>query len=384
MTAQRKPDLPEPLRDEMARLVRSGLTLLPLGGDDGKSPLLRKWAASVPTLRQCLAIMSGAASLAFGIRLDSLLVLDLDTDDPELVARLEARFGPSPVHVRTPRGRHLYYSAGDFIPALKSEGLPVDVKTGPHEYVVAPLSERPDGGRYAYAKGMLGVDRLPPLRAFTGASGGPSAASVAVGERHNRLVKEARAMVELVDDLPELTGNLLAFRDDLPEPETMPDAEVQDIAGYFWRLRLEGKLSKGRDSVFHVHRATLDALRNVPGRSDAVALVVTLFDLHGHAPGKRFPLVWQAMREAGHTDLSRPRFDAAKRALRDCGAIQLVSKHRAGSRPQLFALHRIRPGFPDAGNVAPLRRPTVQEETRGKAKTTYVATMPGNKSGKAE
>jgi hypothetical protein len=40
MTAQRKPDLPEPLRNDMARLVAAGLPVLPLGGTDGKSPLV--------------------------------------------------------------------------------------------------------------------------------------------------------------------------------------------------------------------------------------------------------------------------------------------------------------------------------------------------------
>lgn len=363
MTAQRKTDLPEALRAEMARLVKSGLTILPLGGGDGKSPALSNWTRPKPRLSQCLAVMARAQSLAYGIRLDNLLVLDFDKDDPALVAAMEARFGPSPIHVKTPRGWHLYYGAGGAIPALKSEGLPVDVKTGPRAYVVAPLSVRPDGGCYAYAKGVLGLDRLPPLRS----SSGPAVASVTVGERHNRLVKEARAMVELVNDLPELVGNLLAFRDDvLPEPGTVPESEVRGIAQYFWKLRLEGRLSKGRDSEFPLHRLSLDALSDAPNKSDSVALYVTLIDQHGHAPGKRFPLVWKAMREARRTDLSRQRFDAARRTLIDRGLVVLVGKHRAGSRPQTFALQRIHPGIGDAENVARLDLSQGQGKRRGK------------------
>jgi hypothetical protein len=362
MTAQRKPDLPEPLRNEMARLVRTGLTILPLGGDDGKLPILASWAAHKTPLSQCLAVMSRARSLAFGIRLDSLLVLDLDTDEPALIALIEARYGPSPVHVKTPRGMHLYYAAGGFVPALKREGLPVDVKTGPRAYVVAPPSERPDGGRYTIAKGMLGIDRLPPLRAAQG----PLVASVQVGERHNRLVKEARAMVELVDTLPELVANLIAFRDDcLREPETMPESEVRGIAGYFWKLRLEGRLSKGRDSEFRVHRLSVDALADAPNRSDALAMYVTLVDLHGHTPGKRFPLVWKAMRVNLRTDLSRSRFDAARRTLLDRGLIALAGRHRAGSRPQTFLLQRLRPNLLAGENVARMV-PFRQKEKTGK------------------
>jgi hypothetical protein len=43
------------------------------------------------------------------------------------IAQMEARFGQSPVHVKTPRGQHLYYLAGDVMPNLRSEGLPVDI-----------------------------------------------------------------------------------------------------------------------------------------------------------------------------------------------------------------------------------------------------------------
>lgn len=358
MTAQRKFDLPAEVRSEMARLVSIRRTILPLGGADRKSPLLANWATQSPSLSQCLAIMSRTQSLAFGLRLDHLVVLDFDIDEPTLIARIEARFGPSPVHVKTPRGWHLYYATGGVLPSLKSEGLPVDVKSGPRAYVVAAPSVRPDGGKYAYAKGCLGVGYLPPLRALQEPPASPlrsSTAMVSVGERHSRLVKEARAMVEFVDDKSELIGNLIAFRDNhLCQPETMLTKEVRDIAEYFWKLRLEGRLSKGRNSWFQLHRLSIDALGNAPNRSDALALYVTLVDLHAHTPGKRFPLVWKAMREKKRTDLSRRRFDAARRTLLELGLICLVGKHRAGSRPRIYTLQRIRPGMADAGNVTPL------------------------------
>jgi hypothetical protein len=82
-------------------------------------------------LARVLAPLYRAGSQVYGIRLDDLAVIDCDTDSAELVAALEARFGPSPVHVRTPRGRHLYYRATTKAPNLRAEGLPVDIKTGP-------------------------------------------------------------------------------------------------------------------------------------------------------------------------------------------------------------------------------------------------------------
>lgn len=379
MTAQRKPDLPEHLRNEMARLVRSGFPLLPLGGGaDGKAPLLRAWVGPVLPLARVLAPLYRAGAQAYGIRLEGLAVIDCDNDDPELVAAMETRFGPSPVHVKTPRGWHLYYLLSGTPPNLRAEGLSVDIKSGPRAYVVGPLSERPDGGRYAYVKGRLGVDRLPPLQS----SQGPVAAPAVVGERHNRLKKEGRAMVEFVDNLDELVSNLCAFRDDcLPDPQSVPDSEVKGVASYFWNLRLEGRLSKGRDSEFSLHRATLDALADARNRSEAVALFVTLQDLHGHSPGKRFPLVWKAMKAAGRTDLSRARFDAARRTLCERGLIARVGKHRAGSRPQTFVLQRLRPGQSDAENVSPIK-PSADRGKQGRgAITTYVHRLAATKEG---
>jgi hypothetical protein len=57
-------------------------------------------------------------------------------------------FCASPVHVKTPRGMHLYYRAGGAVPSLRGEGLPVDIKIGARSYVVGPLSQRSDGGLY--------------------------------------------------------------------------------------------------------------------------------------------------------------------------------------------------------------------------------------------
>lgn len=162
MTALRKSDLPEEIRDEMDRLQRAGFSLLPLGGGaDGKAPLVAKWAQKRLALGQVFGPMHRKGLAMYGIRLGGLVVVDCDTDDPSLVADLEARFGPSPVHVKTPRGRQLYYRANGKPPNLRGEGLAVDFKTGPTAYVAAPHSARPDGGTYEPVKGVLGVDALP-------------------------------------------------------------------------------------------------------------------------------------------------------------------------------------------------------------------------------
>jgi hypothetical protein len=331
--------------------------LLPLGGgNDGKSPLLKAWAGPSLPLSRVLAPLYRSGAQVYGVRLDSLAVVDCDDDCGELVAAMEARFGPSPVHVKTPRGRHLYYRAcgSGKAPNLRAEGLPVDIKTGPRAYVVGPYSMRPDGGCYSPAKGVLGTVTLPTLR-LTLQARKTGAEAIPMGHRHNALVKEAVAMVEFVDSAEELTANLSDVRDDLcQDAQTLPDSEVTAIADWAWRARLDNRVFRGRDSSVSLHRTALDALRRWENETDAIGLYVLLMDMHGHTPGKRFALDFKAMRATGLSRLSVPRLRDARRTLQAVGLLQLVSKHRAGSVHQKFTLARLRSEQTDVSNVTPM------------------------------
>ena len=301
------PYLPKaaPPTEEMARLHRAGFSLIPLGrGDDGKSPLLAFQGKPRFPLGRVLAPMHRKGSTCYGIRLDGLAVIDCDEDDPALVAQMEARFGASPVQVTTPRGRHLYYrTSGDSFPNLRGEGLQVDIKRGAGSYIMGPASVRPDGGGYVPAKGVLGQDTLPELRMEAPRRND----RIQAGQRNYALTVEAIHMVEYVDQPDELFENLRYIRDDqCDDPATVHDEELRKIAEWAWSRRLEGKVFRGRDSEFRLHRHALDALKCLPNASDTIALFVLLQDQHGHVPGKTFALSYQGMRKAGHTDLSEP------------------------------------------------------------------------------
>ena len=348
MMALRVNTLPDAIRNEVARLKGAGFPLLPLGGADGKVPLLRVWAGPGLTLARILAPLHRTGSQTYGVRLDRLAVVDCDAENSALLTQIEARFGQSPVHVKTPRGWHLYYRAAGAVPNLRGEGLPVDIKTGARSYVVGPLSLRPDGGFYDPVKGSLGKDVLPSLRL----AASPMPAPILTGHRHVELVKEAIRMVELVDNATELQANLAGIRDDwCDDPGTMPDSELRDIAGWAWKCRLENRIYRGRDSAFPVQRLALDALRGQPNGADAIALLVLLEDQHGHQPGKRFALDFYAIRKAGLLNLSIPRLRAARRTLQSAGLLRLTGSHRAGSTPQTFSLTRPNPGISGAVNV---------------------------------
>jgi hypothetical protein len=143
-----------------------------------------------------------------------------------------------------------------------------------------------------------------------------------------------------------------AIRDDwCADPATMPDSELRDIAGWTWKCRLENRIYRGRNSAFPIQRQALDALRGQANASDAIALLVLLEDKHGHSPGKRFPLDFDAMRTAGLLNMSKPRLRAARRVLEGAGLLRLVGRHQAGSRPQTFALTKLHPGIGGAVNL---------------------------------
>lgn len=372
MTALRKSDLPDDFRNELARLVRAGFPLLPLGGGaEGKAPLSRAWAGPKMTLSRVLAPLYRTGSQVYGVRLDGLAVIDCDDDSGDLVAAMEARFGQSPVHVKTPRGWHLYYRANGPATNLRGEGLPVDIKTGARAYVVGPLSLRPDGGLYRPAKGLLGKDALPRLRTPDAPQEAPDgqgqAEPIPVGHRHVQLVKEAIRMVEYVDSAGELAENLQGVRDDVcADAMTMPDSELRAIAQWAWECRLENRVYRGRDSAFPVCRKALDALRSCDNETDAIALYVLLSDMHGHNPGKRFALDFKAMRASGLSRLSITRLRAARRALEAVGLLAVAGNHRAGSVHRAYTLTRLRAASSGAPSIAPIPIPQSRDKIGGR------------------
>ena len=107
--------------------------------------------------------------------------------------------------------------------------------------MVGPLSQRRDGGFYAPAKGLLGMDSLPLLRA----PAAPGARLMQEGARHAAMVKEAIAIVEHVASPEELTLRLTALRDGLCEtPVTMPDSELTAMT---WDAAPTGKRGRQPD-----------------------------------------------------------------------------------------------------------------------------------------
>jgi hypothetical protein len=152
---------------------RRGLFPIPLGGEDGKRPLIAGFTKtrkpSVATIeklidrfpRAAVGIVTGAVS--------GLVVIDIDSDDPAVWAMVIEIFGDTPLKIRTPSGGlHLYYRWNDEQSRNLRTELPVDVK-GTGGQVAAPPSVRLTGTHaskaYTFHAGSWDdLARLPRIR----------------------------------------------------------------------------------------------------------------------------------------------------------------------------------------------------------------------------
>jgi hypothetical protein len=223
----------------------------PLGGDDGKKPLLRSWHESkrlpLPITEER---MRRAGSLTYGVRLDGLMVVDLDTDNDATRAYFANRFEPSPIIVATGRGSHHYYRyRGPAVSAVREPEIAIDFKSGKSAFVVGPGSLRPDGKSYQVLSDDFAVpapwfvDRGPIIRPAKN-----PALAIPVGSRHPELLKKAVEYCHCVDTFDELLADLMALRDlEFEDAGSVSDDEVVAVARWTWRKRAEGKLYAGRN-----------------------------------------------------------------------------------------------------------------------------------------
>jgi len=343
----------------LARAVElhdANFILVPLKKDkDGKEPMMRNWQTTRLSLSTFEARMKAKASMTYGVRLNDMVVVDIDEKSPDLIVQLQARYGVASVIVETPRGFHLYYCGRPKnLPDLRQEGLSVDVLSGNQKYVVGPGSIRPSRGRYIEIFGKLGETKLNPFPET--ASQSPSNIDVAfsgqfradgkvtVGYRNTHLLNRAIEFVQTCESADELFGTLVHLRDEeCEEPETFKDQELKSIAHWAFDKRVSGKLHAATRGIYKVDRRFTELLSI---DSNALALYVILKSNFGHIPGKSFQLCYKSMMEAQHINMSKNGFDRAVKKLRETGAIVIAKQFCVGVRKRTFALGQVpRPQF---------------------------------------
>ncbi|OBQ83184.1 bifunctional DNA primase/polymerase [Mesorhizobium sp. WSM3873] len=356
--------LPSTLTAEIGRLYGAGFSLLPLGGDDGKKPIVAFKDRGRLPLARVLDRLAAAGSRTFGIRLSGMLVIDVDTDTPEARAYVETRFGSSPALTKTSRGFHLYFRhEGPKPPTIDLPGIRIDFKAGGNDFVVGALSQRPDGTIYRPLGRLVSVAELPNFQ-DRGADDAPVQRNAdgrfPVGSRQKSLKRRAHQLALVADTFDEVLADLLGFRDwEVEQPEDFPDDKVASIAAWYWDLREKRELWSGRRSAVKIQRSAIDLIATArKGKATLRAINIVkgtaslLYNLvladHGHKPGATFALVPDALRKSGRMSNGRRQIYDAIDLLIDLELLICVSQPR-GNRDHY--IYRLGPGRQVRGRI---------------------------------
>lgn len=322
-----------------------GAWLMPTGGEDGKRPLLNFSAQHRHPLKLVMQRLQLSNSQTYGVRLKDIVVLDIDNNDTDLIDKMHQRFGRTDCMVQTGRGFHLYYSSNDKVTEnLRATGLPIDVKQGANAFVLGPHSLRPDGVFYEYYEEPFSLGDLPRIRqdvqpAFSTVVSAKNKAPE--GNRHNFLVIKGSAYIEHVDSQEELLENLLYDRDTYcTHPSTVPDAEVERIAKWWWEKRLKNQIYNKNYSVFKFPRKAYHQLRALPNGYVALDLYLYLHDKHGHILGKTFQISVDALQKTAGFTFGQKALHTAIKQLLELGYLRVYKNYKVGKHGRIFQLSR--------------------------------------------
>lgn len=336
--------------DEMQRLHLIGYSILPLGGgEDGKAPLVSFKSKKRLPLNVVMKRMDQKRSSMYAIRTGGLLVVDCDTDNDATRAYVEQRFGLSPFTVKTPRGRHYYFKAGDACPKnVRLPDIVIDFKTGANSYVAGPYSVRPDCGVYSPEGSLLNdasalpcfKDRQPDQTEF--ASG-----MVPVGQRNFSLLDKALELVECVDSEAELYDNLWAYADwHFEDAANFSDAEVRKVAAWAWNKRLSNDLWGGSKSAVKIYQHEFETL--MAGKDGPLGLSLLHCLRHNHLgsrrSGKPFMIAREAMTEANVINgWNANYYRRAKNSLLNACLIECVKEGNRFTGPSQYVFSQPKP-----------------------------------------
>ncbi len=321
-----------------------GLAVLPLGGDDGKRPLVSGWGnwkhAPGCDFIDKMTARHQDANVGIVCGLSRITVLDID--DPAQTDKLIRAFGDTPLKITTPSGgAHLYYrSAGERNANLRKFGIAADIR-GIGGMVVAPPSVRPQSSiSYSFDAGTWDeLSELPVfelgwrelLQAMRNAEASVTVdqqadqelAVIGQGQRNETLFKTMLRLVKNCATLDEAIEAGSTINGGFSSPLT--DREVVKTVTNVWQREASGKNWVGQEPQISLPISTWKQFAQKP---DALLLFGYLRSSHS-AHGEPFPISPDAMVDANVIDgWGRKRYAAARDWLEDHGWIKCL--HRGG------------------------------------------------------
>lgn len=315
-----------------ALFVEGGMALVPLGGSDGKSPLVRFQGRNRLPLKIVLDRMKAANSSTYGIRLHGLTVVDVDIDDAANRAYVKKRFGHSPLTVQTPRGLHYYFRGESPNLAIKKDNIAIDVKSGGSSYVCGAGSIRPNGEKYKILSGdYSNIKWLPKFKDAFVHEKSIAVGKVPIGQRFTEfLFPKAIEFAPACDSYEALVDELQSqVNFQCEEPETVFEHEIHKAAKWAWEKRASNSLYAGENSAVKTTKLEFQMLQKVRYGELGLFLLHTL--RHNHAGSKRigkpFPICRRAMAKANIIDgWTEDKYRRASTALLNAGLIKLAKR----------------------------------------------------------
>lgn len=322
-------------------LLAHGLAPIPLGGNDGKVPLIRSRTWKHRPGKEFLErLVRSHPTANIGILTGLSGVTVVDIDDASLVDDMVRRFGDTPLKTSTPSGGiHLWYRAnGERCRNLRqAEGLAVDIKAQ-GGMVVVPPSVRPsgpyEGKSYAFLDGLWeDFSRLPTLR--LGSLHNGEKGQVQEGNRNNEMFRHCLAQARHCDTFDNLLDVARTFNAFSCVPE-LPDGQVVKTARSAWRCQQEGRNWSGGPARAVFTTADIDRLSHDP---NSFTFLAKLRVTHGNRPDP-FALDAKAMRKANvMPGWGRNKYMAVTERLRKTG--DLIRVYTGGKKPGDPHLYRL-------------------------------------------
>ncbi|MEC7819194.1 MAG: bifunctional DNA primase/polymerase [Pseudomonadota bacterium] len=286
----------------------------------------KQWALKFPAV--------DALGFACGSR-NGVTVLDVDEARESLLGDAFARFGRSPVVIRTASGKfHAWYRHNGEKRKIRASGFdgPIDILGG--GFAVAPPS-RSSAGQYEFLEGSLAdLANLPPMRLLDAVANddveqAAQSETIGEGQRNNSLwvaCMKAAPSCQSLDSLQRFARSL----NDSGEWAPLPADEVGRTAGSAWQFHIEGRNGFAGDRFVQVPLATFD---NLAANADASYLYGLLKRNHW---GREFCIANEWRKHLPCGEWSRPKFTAARQFLVDSGFVVMIRPAIKGVGPALF------------------------------------------------
>jgi hypothetical protein len=293
-------------------LSRLGMVVMPLGGADGKKPMVtwRTWRAPLSQTRiESLIEKFPRANISVICGPSGVTIVDID--DPEIIDRMIGRFGPTPLITASPRGGvHLWYrSSRERCYDLQStEGLKVQIKGIGGQVAVPPSVRFGDDGfaglPYEFRSGSWETLRRPLPTIRPGAMpqspaiprlAQPSSSVIKDGDgRNTKLLRDALRLTRGCPDLETLRFHAAAVNARFDPPLT--DWEFEKVVQSAWRYESTGNNWVGQEQTVWLSISQLNALASYPNGGDAALFTLKL--KAAHWDGSSFAAVPVAMAAA--------------------------------------------------------------------------------------